>query len=144
MWFITKVKYNKENEQGLLKKVNEHYLINADSFTETETRIYEKLGEIIRGDFNITDISKTPYADIFRYDDDIDTWFKCKVNYYVVDEDSGKEKRVNQYFLITANTAKQAYDRIFESLSNMLVTFTVPDIVETKIVEVFEYEKNND
>lgn len=141
MWFITKVKYNRTDEQGLLKAVTEQYLVDADSFTETEARIYEKLEEFIIGDFDVTDISKTNYSDVFFYND-CHVWYKCKIQYFLTDDNTGKEKKITQYMLVEAETAKQAYDRIFESLSNMLVTFTVPDVIETKIVEVFLFTKN--
>ena len=52
---------------------------------------------------------------------------------------SVKEK-VTQYMLVTADGVPQAHERIQENLSNMLVSFQVPDVVETKIVDVFPYE----
>ena len=64
-----------------------------------------------------------------------------KKRWYVVRAVSGKEKKVTQYMIVTAEDAKQAFDRIQESLSNMLVSFRIPDIVESSIVEVFPYEK---
>jgi hypothetical protein len=140
MWFITKVKYNRTDEQGLLKAVTEQYLVDADSFTETEARIYEKLEEFIIGDFDVTDISKTNYSDVFFYND-CSVWYKCKIQYFLTDDNTGKEKKITQYMLVEAQTAKEAYDRIFESLSNMLVTFTVPDVIETKIIEVYNFSK---
>jgi len=139
MWFITKVKYNKVNEEGMLKQVSEQYLVDADSYTEAESRIYQKLEEMSIGYFDVTNISKTNYVDVFQYEDG-DLWHKCKVQYSPVSE-TGKEKKITQLMLVNSETVKQAYDRINESLSNMLVTFTVPDIIETKIIEVFEYEK---
>ena len=51
----------KENEeQGLLKNVSEQYLVDAVSFTEAEARIYDMLGSMIRGDFQVTSIGKGP------------------------------------------------------------------------------------
>jgi len=138
IWFLCKVKYAKENEQGLLKNVNEQYLIDAVSFTEAEARIYDMLGSVIRGDFQVTNISKSNIVDVFFYED-IDLWHKCKITYVVADADSGKEKKVTQYMLVSAHDVKEAYDRIHESLSNMLVTFRVPDINESPIVEIFPY-----
>lgn len=140
---MCKVKYAKENEQGLLKNVSEQYLVDAVSFTEAEARIYDMLGSTIRGDFQVTNISKSNFVDVFPYDD-IDIWHKCKITYVVADADSGKEKKVTQYMLVTAHDVKEAYDRIQESLSNMLVTFRVPDIVESPIVEVFPYEHDDE
>lgn len=143
IWFLCKVKYAKENEQGLLKNVSEQYLVDAVSFTEAEARIYDMLGSTIRGDFQVTNISKSNFVDVFPYDD-IDIWHKCKITYVVADADSGKEKKVTQYMLVTAHDVKEAYDRIHESLSNMLVTFRVPDITESPIVEVFPYERDDE
>ncbi len=139
-WFLCKVKYAKENEQGLLKNMVEQYLVDAVSFTEAEAILYDRLGSQIRGDFQVTGISKSNIVDVFFYDDE-DIWYKCKITYLVADADSGKEKKVTQYMIVTAEDAKQAFDRIQESLSNMLVSFRIPDIVESPIVEVFPYEK---
>lgn len=141
MWYKTKVKYNRTDENGLLKAVTEEYLVDADSFTETEARIYEKLEEFVIGDFDVTDISKTNYTDVFFYND-CQVWYKCKIQYYVADEASGKEKKITQHMLVEAQTAKEAYERIYESLSNMMVTITVPDVIETKIIEVYNFTNN--
>ena len=141
IWFLCKVKYAKETEQGLLKNVSEQYLVDAVSFTEAEARIYDMLGSVIRGDFQVTNISKSNLVDVFFYED-IDIWHKCKITYLVADGDSGKEKKVTQYMIVTAEDVKQAYDRIQESLSNMLVSFRVPDITESSIIEVFPFEKD--
>lgn len=142
-WFLCRVKYAKENEQGLLRNVSEQYLVDAVSFTEAEARIYDMLGSVIRGDFQVTTISKSNIVDVFFYED-IDVWYKCKVSYVVADADSGKEKKVTQYMLISAHHVKEAYERIHESLSNMLVSFNVPDITESPIIEIFPYEKDGE
>lgn len=139
-WFLCKVKYAKENEEGLLKNISEQFLVDAVSFTEAEAIIFDRLGSQIRGDFQVTGLSKSNIVDVFFYED-ADIWHKCKITYLVTDADSGKEKKVTQYMLVTANELKEAYDRIQESLSNMLVSFRVPDIVESPIVDIFPYEK---
>lgn len=140
-WFLCKVKYAKENEEGLLKNISEQYLVDAVSFTEAEAIIYDRLGSQIRGDFQVTSLSKSNIVDVFFFED-ADIWYKCKVSYLVSDGESGKEKKVTQYMIVTASDVKEAYDKIQESLSNMLVSFRVPDIVESPIVEVFPYEKD--
>lgn len=136
-WFLCKVKYQKEDENGRLKSVTEPYLVDAVSFTEAETRIYEEMGERVRGEFMITGISKSKIVDVFHYDD-ADIWHKCKVVYYVAEE-SGKEKKITNQMIVTAKNAKEAYDRIYLSLNNMLVSFQVPEVIESPIIEVFNY-----
>ena len=139
-WFLAKVKYQKEDQEtGLLKSVTEPYLFDAMSYTEAETRVYEELADSIRGELSVPRITKTKYIDVIRYDDS-DIWHRCKVTYFVADGDSGKERKVTNLLLVTAHDVKQAYDRIRESLSTMMVSFRVPEVVETPIVEVYPYE----
>ncbi len=142
-WFTIKVKYTKQLEDGRLKRVTEPYLVDAVSFTDAEARIYEEVGTNIQGEFLITGISKTDYADIFYYED-ADDWYKCKLTYVSVDADSGKEKKVSNNFLVTAATVREAYDRIKESLSDMTVSFEIPSIALSPIVEVMPYDPDLD
>lgn len=142
-WYLAKVKYAKENEEGLLKSISEQYLIDAVSVTEAEAIIYERLASQIRGDFQVTGITKSNIVDVFEYEDS-DLWHKCKITYLLADGESGKEKRVTQYMILTADDVQEAWRRIHESLSNMLVSFRVPEIVESPIIEVFPYHKEEE
>jgi hypothetical protein len=142
-WFICKVKYQKQDEKGRAKNISEQYLVDALSFTEAEARIYEKLGSVISGEFFINNISKSNLTDVFYYED-ADVWYKCKMTYALEVEGSGKEKKVVNYVLLTAANAKQAYERVYESLDNMLVEFQVPDVAESPIVEVFPADREED
>lgn len=126
-----------------MKNITEPYLVDAVSYTEAEARIYQELGSIIRGEFEIKSITKAPIVDIFHYDDS-DVWFACKVTYVVADENSGKEKKIVNQMLVTASNAKEAYARIHESLSTMLVPFEVPEVKQSPIVEIFPYVAEED
>lgn len=143
IWFQCKIKYQKEEENGKMKNMSETYLVDAVSYTEAEARIYQELGSIIRGEFEVTAITKSRYVDIFHYDDN-DVWYKCKVTYVVADENSGKEKKITNMMLVTAANVKEAYERIHESLSTMLVPFEVPEISMSPIVEIFPYIPEED
>lgn len=138
-WYTVKVKFTKEFQDGTLKRVTEPYLINALSFTEAEARIYEEVGEFIRGEFVVTSIAKTDFADIFQYDD-ADNWYKCKVTYVTEDADSGKEKKVNNNFLVSAHNSKEAYERIEESLKGLMASYEIPAIALTQIMDIFPFE----
>lgn len=142
-WYQVKVKYAKENEEGLLKSISEQYLVDAVSFTECEAIIYDRLGQQIRGDFQVIAIAKSNIVDVFFYED-CDIWHRAKITYLIADGESGREKKVVQYMLVTADDVTQAHERIQEILSNTLVSFRVPDMVETKIIEVFPYEKGDE
>lgn len=142
-WYTVKIKYTKQLEDGRLKRVTEPYLIDAVSFTDAEARIYEEVGSSIQGEFLITGISKTDFADIFYYED-CDDWYKCKLTYVSMDTDSGKEKKISANYLVTAANIQQAYERIHESMEEMMVTFEIPSISLSSIVEVLPYNPDLD
>jgi hypothetical protein len=137
-WFICKVKYQKQTDEGLLKAVTEPYMVDAVSFTEAEARIYEILAPEIQGEMLVTGISKGNFTEVINFEDS-DKWYKCKVTYISVDGDGGKEKKVSTYFLVSANTLKQAFERVEESLNSMLVPFDIPSISITPILDVFPF-----
>ena len=141
IWFQCKIKYQKEDENGRLKNQTEPYLVDAVSYTEAEARIYQELGSVIRGEFEVTSITKSKISDIFHYDD-ADQWHHCFVTYIAVDDVSGKEKKVTNQMLVTAADLKQACERLIESLGNLLVTYKIVKIQESPIVEIFPYHED--
>jgi len=142
-WFTVKVKYTKQLENGTFKRVSEPYLLAAMTFTDAEARIYEELGSIIRGEFNVVGITRTEIHDIFAYDD-ADVWYKVKISYDSEAGEDEKAKKVSQNFLVSAHSVKEAYDRIKESLATLMVDFQIPSIIVSPIVEIFPYTENLD
>lgn len=140
-WFNCKIKYFKEDENGRIIKLNESYLFDAVSYTEAEARVLEELSGAIRGEFTVTNITKANFVDIYNYDE-CDTWYKCKVAYQEYDEKSEKEKKVNQQILISAENVKDAYDKLYQNLSEFLSDFDIPSITETSIIDVYPFIEN--
>ena len=137
-WFTVKVKYTKQMENGTFKRVSEPYLLASMTFTDAEKRIYEELGSIIRGEFLVNAITRTDIQDIFQYDES-DVWFLAKVKYDTVVEDGDKKKTITQKFLVSAETVKEANDRIVESLSTLMIDYQIHSITESPIVDIFPY-----
>ena len=150
-WFTVKVKYTKQLDDGTFKRVSEPYLLAAMTFTDAEARIYEELGSIIRGEFTVTNIARTEYHDIFYYED-ADLWYKCKITYQSEgdgleiesDLNPKKVKKVSQNFLVTATSVKEAFERIQESLSTLMVDYQIPSIILTPIVDIFPFNEELD
>ncbi len=137
-WFLCKITYFRETEDGKVNKIKEQYLVDAVSFTEAEARLYQMLSSTVP-EFLLTNVSKLNLADLFHYED-AETWFKGKVVYTQTDERSGKEKKIVNQMLVSAVTARDAYDRLQESLSTMLVPFQITDINLTPITDIFPYD----
>ena len=77
-WFECKIRYDKAQENGAIKKVTEPYLVDALSFTEAEARIIEEQTPFISGEVNVTAVKRTKIAEIF-WDDSADKWYLVKV-----------------------------------------------------------------
>lgn len=139
-WFTVTVKYTKQQDDGTFKRVTEPYLVAAMTHSDAETRIHEQLGALIRGEFIVTGVKRTDIHDIFHYEDS-DVWYKCKINYESGDggEDGTKTKRVSQFFLVSACSVKEAYERLRESLGGMMIDFQVPGINVSKLVDIFPF-----
>lgn len=135
-WYTVKVKYTKELEDGTFKKLTEPYLLQASSFTDAEARIHEEVISFIRGEFLITGISKTDFTDIFQYDD-TEKWYKVKLQYVDINPDNGAEKKITQQFLINAHNVKEAFERMHECMKGLMVSFELPSIQLSPIVDIF-------
>lgn len=142
-YFEIKVKYVKVNEDGWEIKVSESYLLDATSFTESETRIVEKLREMIHGDFNIEAIKKSNITELVESNDgNDDKWFKAKVAIIDADGISGREKRSNQHFLVAASDVDRALENLQKSLSTYVVPFEIVQVGDSNIIDVFPYFEN--
>ena len=138
-WYTASVRYTKEYTDGTLKRTTEKYLLNTMSFTEAEARIYKEVGEYVRGEFQVTAIQKTPFADIFMYED-VDTWFTVKLSYVSEDADTGKEKKITNQYLVSAHNIKEAYERMEESMKGLMGHFQILKIEKSPVMDVFPYE----
>lgn len=141
-WFLAKIRHQQTDEKGKVKTVTSEYLLDAVSYTEAESKIYKKCEEIIEGDFFIKDLKRANFTDVFDYGEG-EAFFKCKMT-YDLEMDSGKSKKITNWVLISANHSEEAIVRAFDKLSGMLVDFTIPEVKETKILEVWPYESKEE
>lgn len=142
-YFEVKVKYVAVGDDGKEKKVSELYLIDGMSFTEVETRIVEKLREMIHNDFNIEAIKKSNITELVESNDgNDDKWFKAKVAIIDADGITGKERRSNQYFLVAASDVDRALENLQKSLSTYVVPFEIVQVGDSNIIDVFPYFEN--
>jgi hypothetical protein len=56
-------------EDGLQKQVVEQYAVDALSFAEAEQRITEEMSQYISGEFEVTDVKKAAYKEVFFMQD---------------------------------------------------------------------------
>lgn len=142
IWFECKIRYEKTMEDGLLKKVNEVYVIDALSFSEAEERITKEMSSYISGEFEIVDVKIAPYREVFFADDNLsDQWFKAKLSFITIDERGDKEKRTSVMYLVNAGNINHAIKNIGEVMSGTMIDYVTTSISATKIFDVFEYDE---
>jgi len=137
-WFECKVKYVKIDDDGRERKVSEVYLVDAVTFTDAETRIIQQLQTMVRGEFVVDNIKKSNIVEIFPHEEG-EWWYKAKIAIVTIDENAGKEKKINNYFLVAADDIKQALQRLEEGLSYILVPYQTTSLAVCNIVDVFPY-----
>ena len=140
-WFECKIRYEKTMEDGMQKKVTEAYVVDALSFSEAEERIIEEMSSYISGEFNVTDIKKAPYGEIFFSDQEMaDRWYKAKLQFITIDEKTEKEKRSNVTYLVQAGTFNGAVKNIDEVMGGTMIDYVVVSVAETALMDVFEHQ----
>lgn len=145
MWFECKIRYEKVMEDGLQKKVNDNYVVDALSFSEAETRITEEMSAYISGEFEVADIKKAAFKEVFFTDDNIaDKWYKAKLQFITIDEKTEKEKRSTVTYLVQAGSMNGAMKNIDEVMGGTMIDYVVASVAETTIMDVYEYGKSND
>lgn len=139
-WFECKIRFEKTMEDGLQKKVTEAYVVDALSFSEAEERIIEEMSSYISGEFNVTDIKKAPYGEIFFSDQELaDRWYKAKLMFITIDEKTEKEKKSSVNYLIQAGSFNGAVKGIEEVMGGTMIDYTIASVIETQLMDVFEH-----
>lgn len=143
-WFECKIRYEKVMDDGLQKKVTESYVVDALSFSEAEERIIEEMSSYISGEFDVTDIKKAAYKEIFFSDDEMaDKWYKAKLQFITIDEKTEKEKRSTVTYLAQAGSFNGAVKNIEEVMGGTMIDYVIASVSETTLMDVFEYNKGN-
>ncbi len=141
-WFEVKAKYVKVDHDGRERKVVETYLIDAISFTDAEARAIEVLKQCIRGEFHVKAVKQSNIVEVFPAECG-EFWYKAKIAIVTIDEKAGKEKKVNNYFLVAADDFKHALQRLEEGLSYILVPYHTTSMALSPIVDIFPYFNND-
>ncbi len=136
LWFECKVRYEKIAENGMVKKVNEPYLVDALTFTEAEARIMEEMKPFISGEYSISSEKKTKISEIF-FNEGGDRWYMVKVNFITLDEKSGAEKKTTSQILVQAADFDGAVANFKDGMKGTMADYEIGSVAETPIMDVF-------
>ena len=136
LWFECKVRYDKMQENGTVKKVNEPYLVDVLTSTEAEARIIDEMKPFISGEYSISSEKKTKISEIF-FNEGGDRYYLVKVNFITLDETSGVEKKSTTQILVQASDFESAVANFNEGMKGTMADFEIASVSETMIMDVF-------
>ena len=141
-WYKFRVKYGKELDTGKKKKVSEEYLVDAESFTETEKRANKAATDLFgTRDFDITAISREPITEILKDEEEDDNhWYKAVVALVTVDEETGTKKFSPQTMYVNSPDIKDAVEMLIDHMSDSSFDWEIKSIAETKVLGVLNYK----
>lgn len=140
-WFECRVKYVKVMDDGMQKTVTEQYVVDAMSFTEAESCIIEEMQQYVSGAFEVVDVKKAPYKEVFFADSVAPQWYRLKLDFITLDEKTGKEKSSRVTYLVEADSLIGALKMVDPAMSGSMADYRAASITDTKIMDVFEKEK---
>ena len=127
------------------KRVTEQYTVDALSYAEAENRITEEMSSYISGEFEVADIKKAAYKEIFFDDGDnnSDRFYRAKLQFITIDEKTEKEKRSNVTYLVHAGSFDGACKNIKKMMEPSMIDYVIVSVSETALMDVFEYGKSD-
>ena len=143
-WIKTSVRFTKRMENGTTKRVTESYLVGAISFAEAEARIIREVTPYICGEFSVSAVKKSNVQEIFRDKVQYDCekkWYKAKVAFITLDENTNSEKRTTAVYMVQAPDFHNALENFIEGMmKETMADFVIVGIEETSILDVFNEE----
>ena len=137
IWFECKVRYDKMQENGMVKKVNEPDLVDALTFTEAESRIIEEMKPYISGEYSISSEKKTKISEIF-YHEGGDRYYLVKAAFISYDNKTDTEKKSISQILVQACDLEEALNNFNEGMKGTMDDYTIVSIAETAIMDIFK------
>jgi len=139
-WFETTVRYERQMEDGMQKKISEIYVVDALSFGEAEEAITKEMSSYVSGEFEVKNINPAAYGEIFFSENaNDDRWYKAKLSFITIDEKTEKEKRSSVAYLVQSASFNGAVKNIEEVMSGTMIDYVIANISETKIMDVYEH-----
>lgn len=138
-WFEVVIRYDKTTENGLQKKVNEQYTIEAQTFGEAEEDVAKVMAPYVKGDMEIKKINRAAYKEIIFSDKEKDTaWFVAKVDFIILNEKTEKEKKETMVFLVAADTLETARTYTEDVLRTTMYEHEFRTITKSKTIDVIK------
>jgi len=135
MKYLVKIAYIANQEENQVKK-NELYLVEADNFTEAETKATKTVTERVKSwvSIEVVSVVKKKIDTVIQSDGDLNYFFQVQIVSSIVDE-KGKEKKTKVASYIIADSITEALKGAIELADTYQGDAVVTEVKETAILE---------
>lgn len=134
-YYISTVRSDKTMDNGLVRKVNEQYLVDALSFAEAEARTFGELKQYANeGEFSIPSIVQ-PRISAALLDGGGERFYRVKYVLVTLNEKTGLEKETTVALIIRADDFADAYNSFRHYMEQSVADYRLLAITETPIVD---------
>lgn len=137
-YFISTVRYDKMQENGTVKRVNEHYLVDAISVSEAEAHTAEYITPFISGEFSIPTVKRAKIAEVFKAD--CDYFWLVKVAFITIDEKTGQQKKSISQILVQADDFGDACEAFGKGMKGTLADFEIQSVSLSNIIDYIPFK----
>lgn len=137
MWFECKIKYEKGDDSGAVKKVTETYLVQAVTHAEAEINFAREMAQTVTTDNEIVSVRRVKIEDMIVSPTVADTWWwKARVSYLTTDGRSGAERRQTYTKMVQGDDFSDAVQLLYDSLKHEMANSEVLSIVKSNIIDI--------
>lgn len=141
-FFEVSIRFDKEQPNGDSKKVTERYVIEAESFSEAEIRTAELASNENIYNYELRSETQANYNEIVTNDiSNDDRWYKVKVSFLSLDENTGKEKQYSKMYLVQGSSLLASAKNIESIFKGSILDYRIVAITETKNIDVLFHEE---
>lgn len=138
-YFISNVTYNKMQENGVVKRVTERYLVDAVSVTEVEARTVEFVTPYISGEFAIPTVKR--FRIVAADDCRGEYWWIAKIAFITINERTGAEKKTIQTYLVSADNFADACGRVNDGMKGTVADYEILSVSRSNITDYIPFKQ---
>lgn len=138
-YFESKVRLEKTTEDGTQAKFNELYVVNSQSFTETEAKVTKFISQYANGEFEVLTENRAKYKEIFFSDNVNETfWYKVTIDFITIDERTEKTKHSKNIYLVQGSSVESARKNIEEVMNGTKIDYRILGLNETVVQDIID------
>lgn len=132
-YYQTTARVDRVTENGEQKKISEKFLVDALTCLEAIERTTAELHSTSSGDFEITEVKKTPIAEALG-NLEAEKFFLAKINLITVDERTAKDKKTTVQWFVGADDYDIAKAEVTDEIKKSMADIEIAGLVESLIV----------